>query len=80
MELFPINHTSYIEQYSILPKEIGYSILHDMALGLCYLHGQSPPIIHQDHSFNSVLTTNMTAKISDMDMARILNLTPLQAT
>ena len=81
MEFLPTNLTSCIEQYGILPKEIGYSILHDVALGLCYLHGQSPPIIHTDLSSNNVLLiSNMTAKISDLGVARILNLTPLQVS
>ena len=81
MEFLPINLTSCIEQHGILPKEISYSILHDVALGLCYLHSQTPPIIHRDLSSNNVLLTpNMTAKISDLGVARILNLTPLQVS
>ena len=81
MEFLPTNLTSCIEQYGILPKEISYSILHDVALGLCYLHSQTPPIIHRDLSSNNVLLTpNMTAKISDLGVARILDLTPLQVS
>ena len=81
MEFLSTNLTSCIEQYSILPKEISYSILHDVALGLCYLHSQMPPIIHRDLSSNNVLLTpNMTAKISDLGVARILELTSLQAS
>ena len=81
MEFLPTNLTSCIEQYDILPKEISYSILHHVALGLCYLHSQTPPIIHRDLSSNNVLiTSNMTAKISDLGVARILNLTPLQVS
>ena len=81
MEFLPTNLTSCIEQYGILPKEISYSILHDVALGLCYLHSQTPPIIHRDLCSNNVLLThNMTAKISDLGTARILNLTPLQVS
>ena len=81
MEFLPTNLTSCIEQYGILPKEISYSILHDVALGLCYLHSQTPAIIHRDLSSNNVLLTpNMTAKISDLGVARILNLTPLQVS
>ena len=79
MEYLPTNLTSCIEQYGILPKEIGYSILHDVALGLYYLHSQTPPIIHRDLSSNNVLlTANMTGKISDLGVARIVNLTPFQ--
>ena len=81
MEFLPTNLTSCIEQHGILPNEISYSILHDVALGLCYLHSQTPPIIHRDLSSNNVLlTANMTAKISDLGVARILNLTPLQVS
>ena len=76
MEFLPTNLTSCIEQYGILPMEISYSILLDVAVGLCYLHGQTPPIIHRDLSSNNVLLNpNMTAKISDLGVARILNLT-----
>ena len=81
MEFLPTNLTSCIEQYGILPKEISYSILHDVALGLCYLHSQTPAIIHRDLSSNNVLLThNMTAKISDLGVARIVNLIPLQVS
>ena len=73
MEFLPTNLTSFIEEYGILPREISYSILHDVALGLCYLHSQTPPIIHRDLSSNNVLLTpNMTAKISDLGVARLI--------
>ena len=76
MEYLPTKLTSCIEQYGILPKEISYSILHDVALGLCYLHSQTPIIIHRDISSNNVLLTpNMTAKISDLGVAKILEQT-----
>ena len=81
MEFLHTNLTSCIDRYGILPKEISYSILHDVVLGLCYLHSQTPPIIHRDLSSNNVLlASNMTAKISDLGVARILNLTPLQVS
>ena len=45
--------------------------------GLHYLHGRSPPIIHRDLSSNNVLLTpSMNAKIADLGVARIFNLTP----
>ena len=79
MEFLPTNLASCIEKYGILAKEISYSILYDVALGLHYLHSQTPPIIHRDLSANNVLLTPyMTAKIGDLGVARILNLTPLQ--
>ena len=67
--------------YGILPEETSYSVLHDVSLGLSYLHTQTPPIIHRDLSANNVLlASNMTAKISDLGVARILDLTPLQVS
>ena len=92
MEFLPTDLTTCIMQcgliveeneqnFDVLPKQISYSILHDVALGLCYLHSQTPPIIHRDLSSNNVLLTpNMTAKISDLGVAKILNLTPLQVS
>ena len=81
MELLPTNLATCIENRGIIPYEISYSILHDVALGLCYLHSQSPPIIHRDLSSNNVLLTqNMTAKISDLGVARILDISPLHVS
>ena len=73
MEFLPTNLTSCIEQHGILPKEISYSILHDVALGLHYLHSQTPPILHRSLSSKHILLTpNMTAKISNLGSARVL--------
>ena len=75
MEFLPTNLTSCLERYGILPDEINFSILNDVSLGLVYLHGQTPVIVHRDLSANNVLlSTNMTAKISDLGVAQILNL------
>ena len=73
MEFLPTNLTSHIEQHNILPADVNCSILHDVALALCYLHSQTPPIIHQDLSSNNILLTpNMKAKISDFGKAKRL--------
>ena len=76
MEYLPTNLADSIDKYGIFSDEISYSILHDVALGLCYLHSHLPdPIIHRDLSSNNILLTlNMTAKISDLGVARIVNL------
>ena len=79
MEFLPTTLATCIDTYGVLPEEVSYSILHDVALCLYHLHSQTPPVIHQDLSANNVLLTpNMTAKISDLGVARILNLTPQQ--
>ena len=81
MEFLPTTLTRCIDTYGVLPEEISYSILHDVALGLCHLHCQTPPIVHRDLSANNVLlASNMKAKISDLGVARILNLVPSQMT
>ena len=78
MEYLPMTLANRIERCAPnrLPDEIAYSILYEVALGLRYLHQQSPPIIHRDLSANNVLLTHdMTAKISDLGVAKILDLT-----
>ena len=79
MEFLPTNLTSCIDKNGVLRPDIGYSILHDVSLGLNYLHSQVPVIVHRDLSSNNVLLdSNMKAKIADLGVAKILNLTPHQ--
>ena len=79
MEFLPTTLARCIAMYGVLPEEVSYSILHDVALGLYHFHSQTPPIVHRDLSANNVLlASNMTAKISDLGVAKILNLTPQQ--
>ena len=81
MEYLHTTLSACLERYGVLPEEISYEILRDVALGLRYLHERSPPIIHRDLSANNVLlTSNMNAKISDLGVAKILNLTPARMT
>ena len=81
MEYLHTTLSSCLKSYGVLPKEISYAILRDVALGLCYLHEHSPSIIHRDLSANNVLlTSNMKAKLSDLGVAKILNLTPARTT
>ncbi len=79
MEYLHTTLSACLDRYGVLQEEISYSILYDVALGLCYLHELSPAIIHRDLSTNNVLlTTDMSAKISDLGVAKILNLSPAQ--
>ena len=75
MELLPTDLNACIERHgncnTRLPKDIAYSILHDVALGLHYLHSQSPPIMHRNLTArNILLTSKMSAKICDFGSAR----------
>ena len=81
MEYLHTTLSACLERYGVLPEEISYGILRDVALGLRYLHERSPPIIHRDLSANNVLlTSDMNAKLSDLGVAKILNLTPARMT
>ena len=72
MEYLPMSLTQYIETHQDLPLRIKYSILLDTAKGLNYLHQRRPPIIHRDLTANNVLlTSSLTAKISDLGVSRM---------
>lgn len=73
MEFLPMTLAQCLDKYGIMPNEISFSILQDVTLGLRYLHERDVPIIHRDLSANNVLlTSDMSAKISDLGMARIV--------
>lgn len=79
MEYLQTTLSKCLDEHGSLPPEMCYSILKDVATALWYLHGNNPPIVHRDMSANNVLlTSNMTAKLADLGMAKILNLTPAQ--
>ena len=80
MEYLPTTLRRCLDTHGALPAEIGGAILLEVALGLRYLHEFSPPIVHRDLSSNNVLLmTSMTAKISDLGVAKILDVTPGRA-
>ncbi len=81
MEYLHTTLSDCLEKYGVLPENISYEILRDVALGLRYLHEQSPPVIHRDLSANNILlASDMSAKISDLGVAKIVNLTSAQIT
>ena len=58
---------------SFFTLDLKCSILQDIANGLAYLHGRSPPVIHRDLSARNVLlTSGLVAKIADLGVARIV--------
>ncbi len=62
-----------------LPLQVKISILTDTGSGLVYLHSRRPPIIHGDLTArNILLTSSLTAKITDMGNSRMVTLKPAQ--
>ena len=81
MELLDSTLTAHLEKHGVPDPPTYYNILSDVALGLRYLHEQSPPIVHRDLSANNVLlTSSMKAKISDLGVAKVLSLSPSEMT
>ena len=73
MEMMADSLTSFVEKNEKIPVHIKYSIVHDVSLGLCYLHNHDPPIVHRDLSPNNVLlTAHHVAKISDLGVAKVI--------
>ena len=74
MELMDTSLTSFIENnQSKIAMKTKLSILHDVSLGLSYLHCRRPAVIHRDLSSNNVLLTgHLVAKISDLGTAKMI--------
>ena len=73
MEMMADSLTSFVDKHEKIPVHIKYSIVHDVSLGLCYLHNHDPPIVHRDLSPNNVLlTAHHVAKISDLGVAKVI--------
>lgn len=80
MEYLPNSLSNLVKSKPIIPRYLQISILYNISLGLAYLHGHTPAIIHRDLTANNVLlTSNMVGKIADLGVARILDLTPKTA-
>ena len=73
MEKMEESLDSLVTKYNNIPVHIKFSILHDVAVGLYFLHAHKPPIVHHDLSpKNVLLTTNLVAKISDFGVAKVI--------
>ena len=80
MELMDTSLSKYLETnpQSSVPLSTKYSILHDVACGLLYLHTLPPPlgpIVHRDLTANNILLHvgigEMVGKIADLGQAKI---------
>ena len=62
-----------VEKYKNIPMNVKLSILHEVCLGLRYLHSRNPAIIHRDLTPNNILLSyNLEAKITDLGVAKII--------
>ena len=73
--------TSLVDKHDDIPLLVKLSILHDVSLGLRYLHGHNPPIVHRDLSPNNILVTpHLEAKITDLGVAKAMTIGPNSKT
>ena len=74
MERLHCSLNDLLEQNPVIHLDIKTHILHQIGLGLRYLHTLVPPIIHRDLSSNNILISKgMEAKITDLDTVRLLD-------
>ena len=74
MEYMHLSLSRCLEKYSGIPSNVKCRILHDVSLGLQYLHDHQPPIVHRDLTANNVLLAqDMRAKIADFGVSRIID-------
>jgi len=72
MEMMANSLTELVKKHNNIPIHIKYAIVHDVSLGLRYLHNHD--IVHRDISPNNILLTKYyVAKISDLGVAKVLN-------
>jgi len=73
MEKMQETMTSLIEKRGNISLLMKLSMLHDVSLGLRYLHGRYPPIVHRDLYPNNILVTpHLEAKITDLGVAKAI--------
>ena len=79
MECLETSLDDLLENMPNLPLTLKRSILEDVASGLLYLHKRNHPVLHRDLTARNVLlTSSLTAKITDMGNSRIADMRPGQ--
>ena len=74
MERLHCSLNDLLERNPVIHLDIKTSILHQIGLGLRYLHTRVPPIIHRDLSSKNILISKgMEAKIADLGTIRLLD-------
>ena len=71
MEKMQHNLRNLVEKYDNIPLNVKLSILHEVCLGLRFLHSRNPPIVHRDLTPNNILLSYyLEAKITDLGAAK----------
>ena len=79
MEQLDMSLDDLLEYVSNLPLTLKVLFLEDVSRGLDYLHKRDPPIIHRDLTAKNVLlTSSLSAKITDMGNSSIVSMRPGQ--
>ena len=79
MERLDTSLDELLESIANIHLALKRSFLEDVAKGLQYLHKHSPQIIHRDLTAKNVLlTSSLSAKITDFGNSRIVNIQPGQ--
>ena len=78
MELMDCSLTDYLKNHSKIYFSAKISILHDISMGLSYLHTRDPPIVHRNISSDSILLKYTENEI--LPIAKIANLGMTQET
>ena len=77
MERLDASLDEVLESVPNIPLILKRSILDDVAKGLLYLHKHDPQIVHRDLTAKNVLlTSSLSAKITDFGNSRIVNIEP----
>ena len=75
MEKMHCSLRSFVEGFEGLEIQLPtkLSILHDVSMGLWYLHIRNPPVVHRDLTPNNILLSrHFEAKITDLGVAKVI--------
>ena len=75
MEKMQCSLRSFVERFERdkIQMYTKLSILHDVSMGLWYLHIRQPPVVHRDLTPNNILLgSHLEAKITDLGVAKVM--------
>ena len=79
MEKLQTSLDNLLETSPNIPLDVKVHLLTGTARGVVYLHSHTPPIAHRDLTARNILIdSGLTAKITDLGVARMVNIQPGQ--